>query len=110
MLPRRILRLRLFNCVASALLVIFNAAIAVWPMVALNVALTAINGFYIVRLVRGRHDSRSFEVVKVLPAEEYLRHLLHGFDAEIQRFNPGSSSSEPIRPSSVSSSSPGRRQ
>jgi hypothetical protein len=63
----RILRLRLFNCVASALLVIFNAAIAVWPMVALNIALTAINGFYIVRLLRGRHDSRSFEVVKVLP-------------------------------------------
>src|SRR5215210_7024441 len=31
-LQTRILRLRLFNGVASALLVIFNAAIAVWPM------------------------------------------------------------------------------
>jgi hypothetical protein len=31
--------LRLFNGVASALLVIFNADIAVWPMVALNVTL-----------------------------------------------------------------------
>jgi hypothetical protein len=49
-LQTRILRLRLFNDVASALLVIFNAAIAVWPMVALNVTLTAINAFYIVRL------------------------------------------------------------
>ena len=63
----RILRLRLFNCVASVLLVIFNAAVAVWSMVALNIALTAINGFYIVQLLRGRHDSRSFEVVKVTP-------------------------------------------
>ena len=35
MLHTRILRLRLFNGVASALLVIFNAAMAVWPMVAL---------------------------------------------------------------------------
>jgi hypothetical protein len=35
--------LRLFNGIASALLVIFNAAIAVWPMVALNVTLTVIN-------------------------------------------------------------------
>ena len=52
-LQTRILRLRLFNGVASALLVIFNAAIAVWPMVALNVTLTAINVFYIVRLLRG---------------------------------------------------------
>ncbi len=61
-LQTRILRLRLFTGVASALLVIFNAAIAVRPMVALNVTLTAINVFYIVRLLRGRHDSRTFEV------------------------------------------------
>ena len=64
-LQTRILRLRLFNGVASALLVIFNAAIAVWPMVALNVTLTAINVFYIVRLLRGRHDSHTFEVVEI---------------------------------------------
>jgi hypothetical protein len=88
-LQTRILRLRLFNCAASVLLVIFNAAIAVWPMVALNVALTAINGFYIVRLLRTRHDSRSYDVVEVLPAEGYLRHLLDRLDADIQRFNPG---------------------
>src|SRR4029450_13223566 len=42
-LQTRILRLRLFNGIASALLVIFNAAIAVWPMVALSVTLTVIN-------------------------------------------------------------------
>jgi hypothetical protein len=53
----RILRLRLFNCVASVLLAIFNAAIAVWSMVSLNIPLTAINGFHIVQLLRGRHDS-----------------------------------------------------
>jgi hypothetical protein len=88
-LQTRILRLRLFNCVASALLVIFNAAIAVWPMVGLNVALTAINAYYIVRLLRSRHDPRSYEVVEVLPTEGYLQHLLHGLDADIQRFNPG---------------------
>ena len=88
-LQTRILRLRLFNGVASALLVIFNAAIAVWPMVALNVTLTAINVFYIVRLLRGRHDSRTFEVVEISPNEAYLKHLLHEFDADIQHYNPG---------------------
>jgi hypothetical protein len=82
------LRLRVFNGVASALLVIFNAAIAVWPMVALKVTLTAINVFYIVRLLRGRHDSRTFEVVEISPNEAYLKHLLHEFDADIQHFNP----------------------
>jgi hypothetical protein len=88
-LQTRILRLRLFNGVASALLVIFNAAIAVWPMVALNVTLTAINVFSIVRLVRGRHDSETFEVVEISPNQAYLKHLLHEFDADIQHFNPG---------------------
>ena len=51
------LRLRRSGGVASALLVIFG--VAVWPMVALNVTLTAIRRFYIVRLLRGRHDSRT---------------------------------------------------
>jgi hypothetical protein len=93
------LRLRLFNGVASALLVIFNAAIALWPMVALNVTLTAINVFYIVRLLRGRHDSRTFEVVEISPNGAYLEHLLHEFDADIQHFNPGFSVTMPLAPS-----------
>jgi hypothetical protein len=51
-LQTRILRLRLFNGVASALLVIFNAAIAVWPMVALNVTLTLSCGCYVAGTTR----------------------------------------------------------
>jgi hypothetical protein len=96
-LQTRILRLRLFNGVASALLVIFNAAIAVWPMVALNATLTAINVFYTVRLLRGRHDLRTFEVVQISPDEAYLKHLLHEFDADIQHFNPGFSGEDAAR-------------
>ena len=87
-LQTRILRLRIFNCAASVLLVIFNAAIPVWPMVGLNVALLAINGWYIIQLMRGRHDARKYEVVEVLPTEGYLRHLLHSLGADIERFNP----------------------
>jgi hypothetical protein len=87
-LQTRILRLRLFNGVASALLVIFNAAIAVWPMVALNVTLTAINVFYIVRLLPGRHDPQTFEVVQISPSEAYLKHLLHDFDADNSTLQP----------------------
>jgi hypothetical protein len=91
------LRLRVFNGVASALLVIFNAAIAVWPMVALNVTLTAINVFYIVRLLRRRHDSRTLEVVEISPKEAYLKHLLNEFDADIQYFNTGFSGDDAAR-------------
>ena len=43
-----------------------DAAIGVWPMVALNVTLTAIDVLYTVRLLRGRHDAHTFEVVEIL--------------------------------------------
>lgn len=88
-LQTRVLRLRLFNGLASVALLIFNAAIQVWPMVALNLALTAINAFYIVRMLRTRHDANHFEIVEISPDEAYLRHLIASFDADIQRFNPG---------------------
>jgi hypothetical protein len=88
-LQTRILRLRIFGGVASAVLVIFNAAIAVWPMVAMNVVLTAINVFYIVRLLRTRHDPETFDVVEISPQEKYVRYLLNQFAADVQRFNPG---------------------
>ena len=97
LLQTRILRLRLVNGVASALLVIFNAAIAVWPTVGLNVTLTAINVFSMVRLLRGRHDSRTFEVVEISPNVAYLKHLLHEFDADIQHYNPGFSCDDAAR-------------
>jgi hypothetical protein len=103
-LQTRILRLRLFNGVASALLVIFNAAIAVWPMVAPNVTLTAINVFYILRLLRGRHDVQTFEVVQISPNEAYLKHLLHEFDADIQYSTLDSLTMLPLTPVSASSS------
>jgi hypothetical protein len=66
-------------------------------MVALNVTLTVINVFYIVRLLRGRHDSRTFEVVEISPNEAYLKHLFNEFDADIQYFNPGFSGDEAAR-------------
>lgn len=96
-LQTRILRLRVLNGVASAVLVVFNAAIAVWPMVAMNLVLTAINAFYVVRLVRRRHDVETFEVIKISPSADYLKYLLEEFHADTQRFNPGFSLAEAAR-------------
>jgi hypothetical protein len=96
-LQTRILRLRIFGGVASAVLVIFNAAIAVWPMVAMNFVLTAINVIYIVRLLHTRHDPEIFDVVEISPQENYVRYLLNQFAADIQRFNPGFSGDNAAR-------------
>lgn len=88
LLQSRILRLRVLNLVACVVLTVFNAVLAIWPMVAMNVALVAINAWFIVRLLRDRHDASAFEVLEVAGADEFLRHLLRVHSADVLRFNP----------------------
>jgi hypothetical protein len=84
----RVLRFRLVNLVACLVLVVFNALIAVWPMVGMNVVLAAINLWFIGRLVSQRHDERAFSVIEVAPDDAYLRHVLDVHGADVARFQP----------------------
>lgn len=88
LLQARVLRFRVLNTVASAVLVFFNAMIGVWPMVAMNAVLAAINLWFIARLVRERHDHAVFEVLEVGVHDEYLRHVLRVHGGDILRFQP----------------------
>ncbi|GAA1152666.1 hypothetical protein [Nocardioides aquiterrae] len=88
LLQARVLRFRVLNTVACLVLVFFNAMIGVWPMVAMNVVLTAINLWFIVQLQRQRHDEAAFDVLEVEPTDEYLRHVLRVHGEDILRFQP----------------------
>ncbi|MBD8869140.1 hypothetical protein [Nocardioides donggukensis] len=88
LLQARVLRLRVLNSIASVLLTIFNAALGVWPMVAMNLALFVINLWFIVALLRDRHDEAAFEVLQVRPEDIYLRYVLRQHGADIRRFQP----------------------
>ena len=88
LLQASLLRLRVLNALACVILVVFNAMLEVWPMVAMNAVLVSINVWFIVRLLRDRHDETAFEVLEVGPADEYLRHTLRVHGADILRFNP----------------------
>ena len=83
-----VLRLRTLNLVACVILLVFNAMIGVWPMVGMNAVLAAINVWFIVKLLRERHDEAAFTVVEVGPADEYLRHVLRVHGTDILRFQP----------------------
>ena len=72
----RVLRFRVLNLAACVVLTGFNAALGIWPMVAMNIALAAINLWHIRALVSTRDDEATFEVLEVGPADEYLRHVL----------------------------------
>jgi hypothetical protein len=88
LLQARVLRFRALNLLAGLILIVFIGLIEVWPMVAMNVVLSAINVWFIVKLLSERHDDTAFEVLEVNPDDAYLRHVLKLHAADIARFQP----------------------
>ncbi|HXH77967.1 hypothetical protein [Nocardioides sp.] len=88
LLQSRVLRLRVLNLAACLILTVFNWALEVWPMVGMNIVLSVINLWFIVQLVRDRHDEAAFEVLEVGGLDHYLRHVLRVHGADISKFNP----------------------
>ena len=88
LLQSRVLRLRVLNLAACLILTVFNWALEVWPMVGMNVVLSVINFWFIIKLLRDRHDDAAFEVLEVRGDDEYFRHVLRVHGADIVKFNP----------------------
>lgn len=88
LLQARVLRFRVLNFIACLVLVVFNAVLMIWPMVAMNVVLAGINLWFIVRLLRERDDEAAFEVLATGADDAYLRHFLRVHRAELARFQP----------------------
>ena len=89
LLQARILRLRVLNTVACLILIVFNALIGVWPMVAMNVVLAGINTFFIARMLRERGDERAYAVLPVREDDAYLAHFLGIHRSDIDAFFSG---------------------
>ena len=88
LMQARVLRFRVLNLVACVILVVFNALLGIWPMVAMNVALSLINLWFIRRLLTERHDDKAFAALEVGPNDEYLRHVLRVHHADILKHQP----------------------
>jgi len=89
LLQTGLLRLRLLNLIGCVVLIVFNAAIEVWPMVGLNIVLAIINVVYLYKMLATRHDDRAYAVVEVSPGDAFLTYLLSLHAEDIARFNPG---------------------
>ena len=87
-LQTRILRLRILSAIASVILTIFNGIIGVWPMVAMNIALAAINIFFIVQILRERRQGGAYTVLQVGDTDAYLQHFLATEREDIATFFP----------------------
>ncbi|UMG92046.1 hypothetical protein [Nocardioides sp. TF02-7] len=88
LLQQRVLRFRTLNLVAGLVLVVFNALIEVWPMVALNAVTSSINVWFIAQLLRHRHDAATFEVIEVGVDDHYLQHVLDTHAEDIRKHQP----------------------
>jgi hypothetical protein len=88
LLQTRVLRFRVLNLLASVVLTGFNTALAIWPLVAMNVTVSLINLWHIRKLVSARHDEASFDVLEVGADDAYLRHVMLVHGADILRFQP----------------------
>lgn len=84
----RLLRFRVLNLAACMVLTGFNAALEIWPMVAMNTALCVINLWHIRSLVATRHDEATYEVLEMGPDDEYLRHVMRVHGTDILTFQP----------------------
>jgi hypothetical protein len=89
LLQTRLLRLRALNLLGCLVLIGFNAAVGVWPMVGLNVVLAVINVWYLARMLATRHDEKAYQVVEVDSGDGMLAHVLRTHHDDIARFNPG---------------------
>ncbi|KQZ69834.1 YgjV family protein [Nocardioides sp. Root151] len=88
LMQARVLRFRVLNLVACLVLAVFNGLLEIWPMLAMNIVLSVINLWFIVRLVSARDDATVFEVLEVRPDDAYVAHVLRGNRADIVRFQP----------------------
>src|SRR2546430_11404830 len=88
LLQTRLLRLRALNLVGCLVLIGYNGAVRVWPMVGLNVVLAGINLWYLGTMLATRHDERTYQVVQVGTDDDFLAHVLRTHSADIARFNP----------------------
>lgn len=88
LMQARVMRFRVLNLVACVVLVGFNAAIAVWPMVGMNIVLAAINVWFIVRLLAERRTEGGYAVLQVDADDTYLQHFLATQREDIRRFFP----------------------
>ena len=69
LLQARVLRFRVLNLLACTILTTFNAILAIWPMVAMNVVLAGINLWFIRMLVAERTDETAYDFPHFSPGD-----------------------------------------
>ena len=84
----RVLRFRVLNLAGAGLAVVYNAALAIWPFLAMNLIIAVIDVYWLRRLLAARHDPDAYSVVEVGPRDAYLGHVIGVHLDDIRTFQP----------------------
>jgi len=84
----RVLRFRWLNLAGSVIATAYNAVIGIWPFVAMNGAICAINIYWLVRLNHERHSTVAYDTIHVAHNDAYLRYLLNENATDIAESTP----------------------
>ncbi len=84
----RVMRFRWLNLVGSLLATLYNGVIGIWPFFAMNLAISLINTYWIVRLNRERHDPGVYKVIPMDPEDPFLQHVLEVHASDIAAHQP----------------------
>ncbi len=87
LMQARVLRFRWMNFTGSVIATVYNTIFGIWPFVAMNAAIVIINGYWLFRLYRERHDPGVYKVIPLDPEDPFLQHFLaeHARDIATQR-------------------------
>lgn len=88
LMQARVLRLRWMNLAGALLATGYNLVIEVWPIVAMNAAISVIDIYWLIRLHREAHDEDVYDVLEVDPGDAYLGHVLRSHAEDIRAFHP----------------------
>ncbi|MBI3686914.1 MAG: hypothetical protein HY241_06135 [Actinobacteria bacterium] len=85
----RVLRFRVLNLLGALLATGYNGWLSIWPFVAMNAVIAAIDAYWLVRLLRERHDADTYQVVELAANDRYLRYVMRLHLTDIRTFQPG---------------------
>jgi len=84
----RVLRFRVLNLAGAVIATVYNTIVGIWPFAVMNGVIAVIDVYWLVRLLRERHDEQVYGVLEVPADDAVLHHLLDTHAADIARFHP----------------------
>lgn len=88
LMQARVLRFRWMNMFGSIIATFYNAALGIWPFVAMNAVIAVISAYWLRRLYREAQEPGGYQALLLPPDDPFLQHLLEVHAEDISAHQP----------------------